>query len=160
MEKYFDRFNNLFHGIIAGPLLVFVFLFLQIDKELMSAPFAGYDFKIFSALAFVSSVAYYLWVFPTIKRERKKLVGKYDLEKRLTLYRSISVKFYLLMTASGIFSILTVFLTGDLSFGFIYMVQLFLLSIYRPSVHNICKYLDLKGEEREIVLKKKEFDTE
>ena len=157
MEKYFNRFNNLFHGIIAGPLLIFVFLFLQIDKGRMTPLFAGYDYKLYSAMAFVISIAYFLWIFSSIKKERKKLVGKYDLEERLIQYRYLSTKFYLLMTAAGIFSILAVFFTGDLSFGFIYMVQLFLLSIYRPSVHNICKYLDLKGEERDTVLKKKEF---
>jgi hypothetical protein len=123
----------------------------------MTPLFADYDYKLYSALAFVLSIAYFLWVFSIIKKERKKLIGKYDLEERLKLYRSLSTKFYLLMTAGGVFSILTVFFTGDLSFGFIYMVQLFLLSIYRPSVHNICKYLDLKGEERDIVLKKRQF---
>jgi len=124
----------------------------------MTPLFAGYDYKLYSAIAFALSIAYFLWIFSTIKKERKKLVGKYGLEERLILYRSLSTKFYLLMTAAGIFSILVVFFTGDLSFGFIYMVQLFLLSIYRPSVHNISKHLDLKGEERDFVLKKKEFE--
>ncbi|MBT8229800.1 MAG: hypothetical protein KJO50_06025 [Bacteroidia bacterium] len=159
MEEYFNRFNNVFHGIIAGPLLVFVILFLQFDKGRMTAPFADYDFVVYSALAFLASVFYFLWVFSRIKKERKNLVGKFNLQERLILYRTLSTKFYVLMTLSGIFSIVAIFLTGELTFGFIYMVQLFLLSIYRPSVHNICKYLDLKGEERQIVLKKKDFEN-
>ena len=124
----------------------------------MTPPFAGHDYTLYSAAAFIISLVYFLWVFSTIKKERKNLVGKHELQERLKLYRSLSTKFYTLMTLAGVFAIIAIFLTGDLTFSFIYMVQLFLLSIYRPSVHNICKHLDLKGEERDFVLKKKEFE--
>ena len=157
MEKYFTKFNNQFHGIIAGPLLIFILLFLQLDKGRFTAPFGGYDYLYFAVGAFVISLGYFYWVFRNFRMRRKELIGKSDFITRLESYRAESVRFYILMTLSGVIAIIVVFLTGELAFSFIYMIQLFLLSVYRPSVHNICKYLDLKGEERDIVLKKKEF---
>lgn len=115
---------------------------------------------ILSIITFVINIAYLIWVFRIFRKERKQLIGKFSLQERLENYLKASTKFYVLMTLSGITSILIICLTGEMLFAFIYILQLFLLSVYRPSVHNICKYLDLKEEEREFVLKKKEFSDE
>ena len=157
MEKYFSHFNNIFHGIIAGPLLAFIFLFLKLDTGSINPVFDGPDYTYVSAACFLVSLGYFFWLIFRFKIERRELIGKNDLKVRLDDYRRVSTKFYILMTLTGVLAIVVTFLTGELTFGFIYMVQLFLLSVYRPSVHNICKYLDLKGEEREFVLKKKEW---
>lgn len=150
----------MFHGIIAGPLLVFVFLYLQLDNGRMNPPLAGNDYTLLSGFAFILNLGYITWVFIRFRKERKDLVEKYNLKARLEAYRSVSTRFYVFMTLSGVLAIVAILLTGELTFSFIYMLQLFLLSIFRPSVHNICKYLNLQGEERKFVLKKKEFKNQ
>ena len=157
LEKYFTSFNNVFHGIIAGPLLIFVYLFLQLDSGKMLPPLKGSNYFTLSMMAFAVDFIYIGWVFYKFRKDRRSLIGKYDLKQRLEAYRSVSYQFYFLMTLSGVLAIFAIYLTGEMSFSFIYLLQLFLLSIFRPSVHNICKYLDLKDEERDFVLKKKEF---
>ena len=119
----------------------------------------GSDFFTISMIAFALDLVYIGWVFYKFRKERRSLIDQYDLMQRLEAYRSVSYQFYILMTLSGVLGIFIMYLTGEISFSLIYMVQLFLLSIYRPSVHNICKYLNLQGDEREIVLKKKDFDS-
>lgn len=148
----------MFHGIIAGPLLIFIYVFLQLDSGSWTPPLEGNDYFIISMIAFTIDLVYIGWVFYKFRKERRSLIDKYDLMQRLTAYRSVSYRFYILMTLSGVLAIFIMYLTGEISFSLIYLVQLFLLSIYRPSVHNICNYLKLKDEEREIVLKKKEFN--
>ena len=61
------------------------------------------------------------------------------------------------MTGPGALAIILMFLTGEVSFSLIYILELFLLSLKRPSVQNISNNLNLKAEEREIVMKKKEL---
>lgn len=159
LEAYYNKFNNIFHGIIAGPLLVFVILYLQLDTGRFTPPFGDMNLITISVIAFFVNLGYIYWVFTRFKNDRIELIGKFDLRERLHVYREISARFYVLITLSGVLAIIAVLLTGEMSFALIYLLQLFLLSVYRPSVHNICKYLKLQGEEREFVLKKKEFES-
>lgn len=160
MEKYFNRLNNTFHGVIAGPLLVFVYMYLQLDKGGFEAPYAGKDYVFLSLTSFVLYVAYTYWLFKNYKLAKFKLVDKGSLSERLEAFRLLTIRLYIMMTLPALYVVVAMILTGEMSFGLIYFVQLFVMSVYRPSVHNICKGLNLKGEEREFVLKKKEFSEE
>ena len=109
-----------------------------------------------AAVLFLLSLMFILWLFSKFKRDTGEILGMdEDLKTRLTRFADISIKFYLWMTAPGVIAIILMFFTGEVSFSLIYILELFLLSLKRPSVQNLSNSLNLKGEEREIVIKKR-----
>lgn len=156
MTNYLNRLNNIFHGIIAIPLVSFSFLYLEIDSGDLVPIFGERSYYIEAAVLFLLSLMFILWLFSKFKRDTDEILGMdEDLKTRLTRFAGISIKFYLWMTAPGVIAIILMFFTGEVSFSLIYILELFLLSLKRPSVQNLSNSLNLKGEEREIVIKKR-----
>lgn len=158
MTNYLNKLNNIFHGIIAVPLIVFAFLFLELDSGGFKPIFGGRYYYIESGILFLLSLVFIGWLFSWFKKQVTIVAASEEnLEVRLERYKEISIRFYLLMTGPGALAIILMFLTGEVSFSLIYILELFLLSLKRPSVQNISNNLNLKAEEREIVMKKKEL---
>jgi len=156
MTNYLNRLNNIFHGIIAIPLMSFSFLYLEIDSGDLVPIFGGRSYYIEAAVLFLLSLLFILWLFSKFKKDTIDILRMdEDLNVRLKRYADISIKFYLWMTAPGVIAIILMFFTGEVSFSLIYILELFLLSIKRPSVQNLSNSLNLKGEERDIVIRKK-----
>ena len=156
MTNYLNRLNNIFHSIIAIPLVSFSFLYLEIDSGDLEPIFGGRSYYVEAAVLFLLSLMFILWLFSKFKRDTGKILGMdEDLKTRLTRFADISIKFFLWMTAPGVIAIILMFFTGEVSFSLIYILELFLLSLKRPSVQNLSNSLNLKGEEREIVIKKR-----
>ncbi len=157
MTAYFQKLNNIFHGIIAGPLVAFSFLYLEYDSGKLTPPFGGRDYYTVSGVLFFLTLAYLLWLFRFWKNKQKLINRQLPLATKLKAYSRKQIQFYLLVTLPGALAVVLMYLTGELSFSLVYLLELFLLSLRRPTEKLIIKDLDLQGEEREIVLKKKEL---
>ncbi len=157
MVSFFQRLNNIFHGIIAGPLVAFSFLYLEYDNGKLTPPFGGRDYWVESGVLFVVTLIYLVWIFKYWKGKLKLIDRQQSLSAKLKLYSKKQVQFYILVTLPGAIAVVLMYLTGELSFSLIYLLELFLLSLRRPTEKLIISDLDLEGEEKEIVLKKKEL---
>lgn len=157
MTSYFQRLNDIFHGIIAGPLVAFSFLYLEYDSGNLTPPFGERDYWVESGVLFVITLIYLVWIFKYWKVKLKLIDRHQALDTKLKLYSKKQVQFYMLVTLPGVVAVVLMYLTGELSFSLIYLLELFLLSLRRPTEKLIIRDLDLQGEEKEIVLKKKEL---
>lgn len=158
MEKYFTRLNNTFHAVIAGPLILFIYVYLQIDTGRITPLLPGNNTIIIAGGLTFLYLAFLFGVFKNYRKSLKDLSRRSgSLEERLDQYSKESTRFYLFVTAPSLLIMLAMILTAQIGFSLAYFLQLFVLSVFRPSVHNIVKGLGLKDEERQIVLKKKEF---
>ena len=155
MTRYLNRFNNQFHGIIALPLLAFSFLYLEFDRGGLQPVFQSGPCYVEVGLMFAATLAFVLYLFRGLSSNLAELEG--DLVSKLDQYFLIVRRFYVMMTLPGALAVVFMYLTGELGFSLVYLLELFLLSIKRPSVHNIVKDLRLVDEEKEIVLKKKDL---
>ena len=157
MTAYFQKLNNIFHGIIAVPLVAFSFLYLEYDSGNLTPPFGGRDYWIESGILFVITLIYLVWIFKHWNNRIKRIDRQQSLTVKLKLYSKKQVQFYVLVTLPGAVAVVLMYLTGELSFSLIYLLELFLLSLRRPTDKLIIRELDLQGEEKEIVLKNKEL---
>lgn len=155
MTAYLNKFNNQFHGIIALPLLAFSILYLEFDKGELQPVFEQKPYYVEVAVMFLATVVFILYLFRRLKLRLKTIEGR--LVDKLDRYFLLLRQFYLMMTLPGAVSVVLMFLTGELGFSLVYILELFLLSIKRPSIHNIARDLRLSGEEKEIVLRKKDL---
>ena len=159
-RAYFTKLNNAFHGIIAIPLLVFVYLYLEFDSGNLSPITGKGDYLVLTVLFNAASIVYFVRIFIGFRKAVNAFTDEADLlAVRLQRYSNRSIQFYLAMSIPGVAAIILMILTGELGLSFVYVAGLFLLSVKRPSVHVICKDLHLTGEERQMVLKKKEIPT-
>jgi len=154
MTNYLQKLNNYFHGIIALPLLAFSFLYLEFDSGKLSPPFGERTYYFESGILFIVSIVWVLYLFRKVKQSIAAIDG-HNLSEKLHAYSKVLIRFYLLVTFPGAIAVLLMYLTGELSFSLIYLLELFLLSIKRPHIAGITKDLRLEGEEKEIVMHKK-----
>ena len=154
MTAYLQKFNNYFHGIIALPLLAFSILYLEYDSGNLAPPFGERTYYWEAGILFAVSLFYILWIFKRLKSSINDIEGA-SLEIKLGAYFSLLVKFYLLMTIPGVVAVICMYLTGEMGFSLVYLLELFLLSIKRPHPRGIVADLKLKDADEEIVLKKK-----
>ena len=159
MTNYFQTFNNYFHGIIAIPLLAFSFLYLEFDQGNLEPLIGGRSYYWESGIMFLISAAYIIYMFKKVKISIAE-IGTGKLEERLVIYSKTLTRFYVMVTLPGAIAVILMYVTGEMSFSLIYLLELFLLSIRRPAITSIVRDLKLTGEEKEIVLKRKDFRTE
>jgi len=159
MTNYLQKFNNYFHGIIALPLLAFSILYLEFDSGSLHPPFGGRTYYLESGILFFISVFYVVYMFRKASTWISEIEDS-DLQTRLNSYSRILIRFYLLVTLPGVIAVVLMYLTGELGFSLVYLLELFLLSIKRPSTLVIIKDLHLKGREKEIVLRKENLKGE
>ena len=154
MTTYLQKFNNYFHGIIAVPLLAFSVLYLEFDSGNLAPPFGDRTYYWEAGTLFVMSVFYILWLFRRLRQQVQLIPGE-ALVERLQVYFKLLVRFYVLMTLPGVVAVVLMYLTGEMGFSLVYILELFLLSLKRPHQRGIIKDLRLTGEDEETVLRKK-----
>ncbi|MDH5602434.1 MAG: hypothetical protein OEY51_00750 [Cyclobacteriaceae bacterium] len=157
-DDFFRKSNLIFHWILAVPLLIFIFLYLEKRDEqwipLLKDPLTV---TILSYFLFPTSIAFLFIGFKAF-RDRIQPFKTMSLlqDKMLVFYKAFVVQ-QLLFGLSSFLSLIGLYLTGNNGFAIFYIIVLFLSSIFRPSASRVCKDLKLKKEDREIVYKKKAF---
>ena len=159
MTNYYQKFNNYFHGIIAVPLLAFSILYLEFDQGNLQPVFGGREYYLESGILFLLSAGYIGYMFKKLRISISNIESG-SLESRLAIYSKISIRFYAMVTLPGAIAVLLMYLTGELSFSLIYILELFLLSIRRPSLTSIVRDLKLSGREKDIVIKRQSLNLQ
>ena len=157
-DDFFKKANLIFHWILAVPLLIFIFLYLEKRDDhwipLLTDPLTV---TILSYFLFPASITFLFIGFKAF-RDRVQAYKTMNLlkDKILIFYKAFAAQ-QLLFGLSSFLSLIGLYLTGNNGFAIFYMVVLFLSSIYRPSPSRVCHDLKLNKEDREIVYKKKPF---
>lgn len=155
--KVFDqKVSFIFHAILAGPLLLYSIGYLRtLDQSVL--PMIGE-----STLALKTGVSFFSGLFIFLgfyfyKKEIQIARNLGTLEEKLSrLFKGYLIKYAFIELASFI-SAAAFFLTHDHLYTAVYVGILFLMSLNRPLPEKHARDLLLKGEERDIVIKKKEL---
>lgn len=155
VNEYFSKINQFYHLILVTPLTIFCYIYLEKGA-------GGWDSYLGNPL-YTTIATYFLAVVSIVLiilafrnfREQIKRAGGLSLREKLEIYYYTFLNQQVLMTSGGFLAICALYITGYSFFSAIYLVSLFASSIQRPSSHRIVKVLNLKGEDKEIILKKK-----
>ncbi len=158
LKDYLFKLNNLFHVLVAIPLLGFVYLYLESqvgriqplinnpDTVLILHYILPFIIMVESGVAFVVT-RNSLSVFPN----DDKLIEK------LSVYFRISLIKYAILEGAAIVSVVGYYLTLSKVYVVFYVVLLMIFSLNRPTVYRISRDLKLAGEEKDTVIHKREI---
>lgn len=157
-EAFLSKINQKYNLILAAPLIVFSFLYLEKGSIGGWAPVISnytYNLIILYSLS-ISSIVLIGLSFKNFKEEINKNAHR-AFKERIEFYYTSFINQQILLTTGGLIAILGVYLTGYHLFSVIYLLSLFISSIQRPSNHRVIKVLGLKDKEKEAILKKLDF---
>ncbi len=157
-EEFHNKLGFIFHAILAVPLAVFVYLFLEIKNRGMEPNIENGQeaWPLIIGLAAISL----LLVLLSYRHFRKSLAAVHQLgrlKEKLPTYFTHVLKFYAVIEGSSLLMILGLYLTTSSVFIVGYMFLLLVLSLNRPTPQKYVKDLNLTKEESDIVLLKKDF---
>ncbi len=154
-EEFLDRLNQWFNGLIALPLLLVAYGYLEIFSGGITAMVEVTNFLI--ATIIIICLIFSILATRTYKNQIRAIDKTEPVPLRLTAYFFISKYFFLKIFVVSLISVVGLYVTGSVAFAGFYAFLLFLLSIYRPALLNVANKLALKGEERSNFLKKNSF---
>lgn len=154
--KTFDQQMNLiFHAVLAGPLLFYGISYLRTLEETNSPHLQEFSISIKALISFFCGLLVFL-AFYIYRKEIRQARDQSVLNDKLNMLLTGSLIHYALLEFASIIAVLSFFLTFDHLFTAIYVAILFLMSINRPTPRKYVQDLLLTGEERKIVMYKKE----
>jgi hypothetical protein len=154
--KAFDQQMNLiFHAVLAGPLLFYGVSYLRTLEGTNSPHLEEFSISIKTLISFLCGSFVFL-AFYLYRKEIRQARDQPLLDDKLKRLYTGSLIHYALLEFASIIAVLAFFLTFDHLFTAIYVAILFLMSINRPTPRKYVQDLLLRGEERDIIMYKKE----
>ncbi len=156
-EKFYHRFNTIFHGIVATSLIPFAYIFLETQKEFADAPMIGEEvempLKIVLTLLVVGA-GFYSKVY--FKKVIDTVVTIPDLTLKLSHYLRLKLIQYGILEFGGVLALLGLYVSKDQWYTALYLALIFTFSLFRPTYDLVIRELKISGEE-EARLKRGEF---
>ena len=158
LREYFYKLHNLLYGIVLIPLLAFVVLYWQmqagnVEGVLKSDEFLNQVMVI--ALSFLVLVDWSI-SFVLFNRGLKATRTLDSLGKKLDRYFSFTVLRFALVVSGSVGLAIGFYLTENQLFTILFVSSFALLLLFLPTPSKVCNDLQLKGDERTLVLYKKD----
>jgi len=157
IKEYFYKLYNVCYLITLVPLALFIYLYMKMQIGEINSLVKGTENMLIVQVALFSLVLFSLTtVHLVVKKKIKLLARELSLGNRMDRY------FYLSLTRMGggaIGSTLMgagLFLTGSEIFSAFFLAILLWMAFHFPTPKKMCVELALKGDEREMVLYKRE----
>ncbi len=157
--EYINKLRTRLYLLIALPIIVFGFLYLEFSRGLSGNKPESLDFNaITSAMlvaAFASSIfAAYYYFHQQIKNIRELPNRKQQLE---AYFKISMVRFYIIL--SGIIVVtIAYWLTYNTYFAAFFIGYMFLISLNNPNMYQVFRHLRLSKEAREKLISQ-EFEN-
>jgi hypothetical protein len=158
IREYFYKMYSLLYAIILTPLLVFVVLYWLIIEEELRGAFYMDDATTQILLMLLGGVVVMDWIGSLIVFNRgvSSIISVPSLGDRLDkYYRYTLVRFSIVATGTLCLAV-GFYLTEDQMFTVISGGSMLLLLAFWPFPSKVCRDLKLKGDERTLVLYKKD----
>jgi len=158
IREYFYKLHNLLYAFILLPLLVFVVLYWQIQEGNLSGPFYLDTMVTQILIALMGAVIFTDWVISLLlfNRGLKSIRKIQSLGERLDRYFSLTVLRFAIILSGSIALAIGFFLTESQMFTIIAVSNVLLVLLLWPRPAKVCGDLQLKGDERTLVLYKKD----
>lgn len=143
-EKFYQKLNMIFHGIIAITLIPFGWIFLETQGEFADGPLVeGMNATILKTLLVIVSAGIlgYSRIFRKIVLHRMRKIN--SIEDKLRSYLRIKIKHFALIESAAVVALLGLYLTKDHLFSFVYVLVLFMFSLERPSFDRVAREINV-----------------
>lgn len=157
VPEYFYKLYARLYALVLVPLLTFVMLYWKIKSGDMMVAWQDTTFNYALLLAFMS-VVLIEWIFSffIFKRSLKRILTLGSLGERLDhYYRFTIIRFSFLISGLVLLAI-GFFLTQDQYFTILFVASMIGMAFFWPTSAKVCDDLNLKGEERRLILYKLE----
>ena len=159
-KEYLQQIINFAYLSIGIPLLIFAWLYLRASRDALE-PLVTQSFNIALYVLTTFGMAGVV-VYTTIKF--KKLMNeaweKEDLLDKLVIHKKAVMMKFGLYALTALFIDLAFYLSASQFFGALFTIMFILFSINNPSLPSIVKDLQLKGRNREVMLKNVNFEEQ
>ncbi|TRX62144.1 hypothetical protein FNH22_02155 [Fulvivirga sp. M361] len=159
-EIFHQRISLFFHLMIALPLIIFVYLFLEMKHNDLSPVITTSVLEHAVNVGF-TLISGFITVFAYVTYSRTLLSTRMleGLSNKLERYFGLFLKLYTMVGFASALVVLGLFLTTSPIFIVDYVLLLFILSLHRPTPKKYVNDLRLEGKERKIILSKGEFTS-
>ncbi len=152
ITTFFNQLNLVFHAMIAFPLLLFVYIYLESGKVTVEPQLDGEVSRAVVIGTYVIAVGMVLFAFRRYGQALRQLSESMAFWDKIKFYRHLALLHYTLLTGVLALIVLGFFLTHSRWFTLGFVLVLVALSIHRPTLDKICRDLRLKPEERKQVM--------
>lgn len=157
-ESFHNKLAFVFHAMLALPLAVFVYLFLEIKHDDLEPVISdGYFINILNYVLPFLALGIVTAGYLIFKKRLQQISANESIQARLAEYFHGSMVFYVCIEAASIMLVTGLYLTTSAIFIVGYVLVLFLMSLHRPTPQKYVKDLRLTKKEREVILKKGQF---
>lgn len=154
IRDFFNALYNILYGILLVPLLAFVYLYLEQQAGRLE-PILQQSGLIVTVLAVIVIVDWgvsFALFNNGLKRARQLTL----LGERLQHLRYITIVRYVLISSSCLLLAVGFYFTSHQALTALFVVSMILQSSFWPTTYRVCDQLELKGEEREMVIRKQD----
>jgi hypothetical protein len=157
LKEYFYKLANRCYLLVLLPLAVFIYLFRQLMTDQIE-PVIKDEPLVYIVIATICAfgVVNLTTVHGIAKRRLKKYSGEVGLGRKLDRYHEIVMFRIAASSASSLMMAAGLLLTGSELFGVLFMGILLWTLFQWPTARKACRDLQLKGDEYEMVLNKKD----
>lgn len=147
-EQFYHKYNLIFNGLVALPLLPFAFLFLETQKEFPEAPLlegtsSWVLMGVATAIGGVAVFLSYRW-----KGEMPAIFKDYDsVREKLDAYISFKLKQFLILEVPAVCAMIGLYLTKEQFFTVLYIAVLAIYSLSRPTFDGVVRELGVSAKE-------------
>jgi divalent metal cation (Fe/Co/Zn/Cd) transporter len=157
-KVFIDKLNNLFNGLIALPLLLVGFGYLEISSGSWTAVIEPNNALIIGMVTALVILVVYLSL--RFKRETRKLVEFEALQTKMAGYYGLASFYYWAVFALSAITTALLFLYAHLAFAVVYAFILFWMSIFRPTLRSLADLFGLKDEEKEHFMNREDLNED
>jgi hypothetical protein len=154
-QEFLRRLSTLFNGLLAFPLLLVGFGYLEVSNGNWPAIIESSNSLVVSMVAGLGIIS--TWLSLRFKKESRKLNLLNSIQEKMTAYFMLASYYYWSAFGLSVISAVMLFLVADITFAVAYAYILFWMSLFRPTLRSLADLFGLKDEEREAFLNKEDF---
>ena len=154
LQEYFYKLQNVLYLLILLPLLVFIFLIASPPEKVVIL--ADEETTIVEVVLIAIAIMDLVAVSVIFHQAMKQISKAVALSEKLDRYFRMALIRYSVITMSCLLMALGYYLTDHIIFIYLFALGLILYLILWARPAAVCTHLKLKGDEREMVLYKKD----
>lgn len=155
VPEYFYKLYNRLYALVLIPILLFVVLYWKMKTGDIEGLLADTGFNYLLLLVFIVIVLVdWLAAFFIFRRNLKSILTLGSLGDRLDRYYKFTVLRFLFMVSGLVLLAVGFYLTEDQYFTVLFVTSLIGVAFFWPTSAKVCDDLNLKGEERRLILYK------
>jgi hypothetical protein len=154
-QEFLRRLSNLFNGLLAFPLLLVGFGYLEVSNGSWTALMESSNSLMVSMIVGLGVIS--TWLSLRFRKESRKLVMLNTIHEKMDAYFMLASFYYWSSFGLSIISAVMLFVIADVAFAVVYAYILFWMSIYRPTLRSLADLFGLEDEERRAFLEKEDF---